>query len=58
MRYWLTLCLLLWSGDGAAKSAHYQLQAAFDLNRSTFAGTLVYTPAKDAPPREGLEPRR
>lgn len=51
MRYWLTLCLFLWSAAAAARSAHYQLQAAFDLDRGTFGGTLVYTPARDAPPQ-------
>lgn len=50
MRYLLTLCLLLWAGTAAGKAAHYQLQAAFDLDRATFAGTLVYTPSRDAPP--------
>ena len=51
MRYWLTLCLLLWSGAGAAKPAHYQLHAAFDLGRGSFGGSLVYTPSQDAPLR-------
>lgn len=50
MRYLLTLCLLVWAGGATAKTAHYQLQAAFDLDRGTLGGTLVYVPPKEVSP--------
>lgn len=50
MRYWLALCLLLWAGWADARPAHYQLDAAFDLDRGMFGGAFVYTPSGTAPP--------